>query len=202
MGKGEETPESWENIYQNEKPGWDIGYVTPAIKHFYEENCNTWLKPGHIIIPGCGFGHEVSFFLEKGFTVSAIDFAKTPIDALQKKWGNHPQLKLICNDMFALTSKDLLPADYILEHTCFCAIPIKNRPKYVDFMKRFLKPQGVFFGLFFKFNETNEGPPHPITDQEIQTLFSKDFEIQTLEYTAFSLEKRKGNEKIFKMIKK
>lgn len=202
MGKGEDTAESWENIYQNEKPGWDIGYVTPAIKEYYLEHCQTWLQPGHIIIPGCGFGHEVSFFLEHGFTVTAIDFAKTPIEALHKKHGKKSQLKLLSQDIFLLTSKEISPADYILEHTCFCAIPIRNRPKYVEFVKKFLKPKGVFFGLFYKFNDSTEGPPHPITDQEINDLFSPDFEIQHLAPSPFSLEKRKGKEKLFKMQKK
>lgn len=202
MTKGEDTPESWEAIYQNEKPGWDMGYVTPAIKHFYQEHKNSWLKPGHMIIPGCGFGHEVEFFLDQGFTVSAIDFAKTPIEVLQKKRGGNPDLRLICNDMFLIQPSELPMADYILEHTCFCAIPIRNREKYVRFIETFLKPSGVFFGLFFKFNDTSEGPPHPITDKEIYDLFAAKFDIKTLEFSEFSHEKRKGREKIFKMVKK
>lgn len=201
--KGEDTAESWERIYQEGKPGWDVGQVTPAIKGLYDEYKADWFKPGHMIVPGCGFGHEVEFFLKEGFQVTAIDFAPSAINALKARLAQNSNLTILEADMFTLKSDDLPMADFILEHTCFCAIPIINRNKYVSFIDQFLKPKGIFLGLFYKFNaEEGSGPPHPISDSEIISLFEKQFKIERLGVDENSHAKRKGNEKSFVMRRK
>jgi SAM-dependent methyltransferase len=69
--------------------------------------------------------------------------------------------------------------DWVVEHTCLCAIEPSERKAYVASLKSALKPGGQFLAVFFRevSNYTGDGPPHPISAEEIEQLFGQDFEV-------------------------
>ena len=68
----------WENRYEKEEIGWDLGAETPVFTALSDT-----LDPGKVCILGCGNGYDAILFSKKGFSVTAVDFAETPIHNLE-----------------------------------------------------------------------------------------------------------------------
>ena len=135
---------------------------------------------------------------------SAIDFAKEPIDRLKKKYKNSKiNLDPIQKDIFDLNKKYNNKFDYIIEYTCYCAIPPEMRKKYIDVMYGLLKTKGELVGIFFPINKdlSEGGPPFGVNLEETIDNFSNKFKfIESIEHP-LSIDPRKGNEQFVRFIK-
>ena len=58
--------------------GWDLNGPTPTFKKIASK-----LKPGKVIILGCGRGHDAITFAKLNFEVTAVDFAPSAISYLK-----------------------------------------------------------------------------------------------------------------------
>lgn len=180
----------WEARYQKNETGWDIGTISAPLKAYIDQLTNKRLK---ILIPGAGYGHEFDYLIQNGFTnVFVVDLAATPLQKIAQK---NPEFAthLMYNDFFLLTGS----FDLILEQTFFCAIPPAMRAAYVSKMRELLRPKGKIAGLLFDFPFTAEGPPYGGSFEEYTQLFSKLFEIKTLEKAYNSIKPRQNKELFF-----
>jgi SAM-dependent methyltransferase len=179
----------WENRYQEQSTGWDIGSASaPLIKYFNTiEN-----KNAAILIPGCGNGYEAAYLLANGFTnVTVIDIAPSPVAFMKEKFANQ-KIEILQVDFFTHTGQ----YDYIFEQTFFCALDPALRSAYVKKMSTLLKPSGLLVGLLFnKTFETN--PPFGGSKAEYEILFSKFLHIQKMELCYNSIKPREGTELFF-----
>ncbi len=183
--------QDWEKHYESGDMGWDLGSVAPPFKRLWDEK---QILPGKTIVPGCGRGHEVLFLAEKGFQVTAVDFASGAVKALERSLaGKDLDCEVIHNNFFKLGSGHDESYDLILEHTFFCAIAPSQRPLYVDTVHRILKRRGLLAGLFYETGEQG-GPPFNTTREDILNHFSRSFDIKILEKTPHSAEQRKDKE--------
>ena len=63
----------WNNQYEADATGWDLGTVSPPLKEYIDQLTNKDLR---ILIPGCGNTYEADYLLQKGFTnITVIDIA-------------------------------------------------------------------------------------------------------------------------------
>jgi methyl halide transferase len=121
------------------------------------------------------------------FTVAAI----TDATALAKSEGVNA--KFLQRDVFDLSGEFAGEFDYVVEHTCFCAVERSRRPNYVQVVKSILKPQGQLIALFFTHNRP-DGPPFGTNPAEIRGYFQPDFEFLSLEPVLNSVASRQGEE--------
>lgn len=186
----------WENRYQTDEIGWDVGTITTPLKEYIDQLEDKSIK---ILIPGAGNSYEFEYLLQKGFkNVYVLDFAATPLENIQTRIPNCPLNHLIKSDFFEHDGE----YDLILEQTFFCALNPNSRQDYVQKMKSLLKPKGILAGLLFQFPLTEAGPPFGGSKEEYFKLFRNDFEIKTLETAKNSIKPREGNELFFTFIKK
>jgi SAM-dependent methyltransferase len=191
-----ENSEYWENRYQNNEIGWDVGEITTPIKEYIDQLEDKTIR---ILIPGAGNGYEFEYLTHKGFEHSfVVDFALTPLENIKKRIADLDQKQLIHSDFFNLNGQ----YDLIIEQTFFCAIDPKLRTAYVQKMKSLLKPSGKIAGLLFQFPLTEAGPPYGGSAEEYRKLFENDFHIKTLETAYNSIKPRKENELFFIFEKK
>ena len=184
----------WENKYEKGEIGWDLGSETPVFSAISET-----LKPGNVCILGCGNGYDAISFSMKGFNVTAVDFAETPIKNINKIANNlFLTINTIQEDIFDLTPKYNNSFDYILEQTCFCAIDPKNRAQYRNLAYDLLKVGGKLIGLWMPLDKDIKegGPPFGVEEDEIKKLFSKQWKIKEDCFPVQSIEARKGKEKL------
>ena len=186
----------WENRYQSNETGWDVGEITTPLKEYIDQIKDKTIK---ILIPGAGNSYEFEYLMANGFeNVCVLDYAQTPLDNIQNRIPNCHSNQLIHADFFKHESK----YDLILEQTFFCALDPKLRKEYVQKMTSLLKPNGKLVGLLFQFPLTEEGPPFGGSKEEYLELFQNDFHIKTLETAYNSIKPRQENELFFIFTKK
>ena len=196
---GTENPDSWEANYQTGDAGWDIGKPAPPFTDLLQ-NRPQWLENGKMICFGAGAGHDSNFFAEHGFEVTAADFAPSAIKSINTYAEKNSSLKALQTDILNISDNYHQLFDYVLEHTCFCAIPVANRIKYVQSAKKVLKPGGILFGLFYRFDpEDDKGPPYSTSEEEVRELFSNDFDIIDWRTPEKSHGKRQNRERFIAM---
>lgn len=180
----------WENRYETNNTGWDVGNITTPMKAYIDQIHNKDLK---ILIPGAGNGYEFDYLISKGFkNVTVIDIAKQPLINLEKR---NPDFKehFIQIDFFEFQGD----FDLILEQTFFCALEPSKRTNYVDKMHSLLRANGKLAGLLFDFSLTEVGPPFGGCKEEYLNLFNNKFKIITLDKAINSIKPREGRELFF-----
>lgn len=187
----------WDNQWQAQQTGWDIGFASPAIvKYINTLTC----KNKSILIAGCGNAYEAEYLLEKGHkNVTLIDIAPTLVSQLIHKYEQYVgnELTLIAGDFFKHTGK----YDIIIEQTFFCAIEPQLRTKYRDKMFDLLKDNGTLVGLLFD-RSFEQSPPFGGTKEEYYALFQEKFLIHKMEICTNSIPQRAGTELWIELLKK
>ncbi len=182
------TQTFWDNLYQSEQTGWDLGSVAPPLKKYIDQLEN---KNAAILVPGAGKGYEVAYLHQQGFkNVTVVDISELPLLHLKTTYPEFPKERLIHVDFFEHDGC----YDIILEQTFFCALTPLLRESYMMQMHSLLKPTGKLVGLFFDFELKKEGPPFGGSINEYQKLFSKKFHIRTLERCYNSIKQRNDTE--------
>ena len=184
----------WEQRYEKGEIGWDLGAETPVFTAISEK-----LKPGKVCILGCGNGYDAISFSKKGFSVTAVDFARTPINNLQIAARSLSlSIETIKKDIFDLIPDYSSQFDYIIEQTCFCAIDPRKRQQYSNLVHDLLKVGGKLIGLWMPLDKDiiDGGPPFGVKENEIKKLFSTKWKIIEDCFPTKSIEARKGREKL------
>jgi cyclopropane fatty-acyl-phospholipid synthase-like methyltransferase len=189
----------WQKHYDENDLAWDLGEVANPFVRLWEDKV---LTPGSLIVPGCGQGHEVIYFAERGFQVTGVDFSSGAVELLSESLSRkNLNAKVLHRNFFELDETYSKAYDALLEQTFFCAIHKDQRSAYVETVSRILKPGGLLFGLFYETGEEG-GPPFNTTEADIQNHFAAAFDIERLEKCSFSSEKRKDKEWLAVMRKK
>jgi SAM-dependent methyltransferase len=182
----------WEQRYREGVTPWDLGEAAPPFVDLMEGPDAP--RPGKMIALGSGRGHDPIFFAQKGFDVTGVDFAPSAVEAARKAARQAGvDVAFIQGDIFTLGEELNHKFDYVLEHTCFAAIPVVNREEYVQLVRRLLNPGGLYIAILFSHGRPG-GPPFTTDTDEVRRLFEPYFRIETLEAPARSAEGRQGKE--------
>ena len=190
----ENHPQFWEDIYLKDDAGWDLGESTPVF-----DKISDALPLGKICIIGCGRGYDAVMFAQKGFEVTAIDFAPSAISTLQSlASGAGVMINIVETDIFLLTSQFSCEFDYVIEQTFFCAINPSRREEYEQLVKTIIKPNGKLIGLWFPLDKPMDdgGPPWGTTISEVKSIFYDGWKIEKEEFPELSISPRKNREKL------
>lgn len=163
----------WEALYQANDTQWDKGEPSPGLVDYLANNPG--LKKGRVLVPGCGAGHDVRAWSKHGFDATGLDIAPGAIkrcETHQQPEGGSIEYRL--GDF--LRDEPVDSYDYVFEHTFYCAIPREKRGDYLDALRRWLKPNGVFVAVHY-FISDEDGPPFGTTREEVVERFSPSFNL-------------------------
>jgi SAM-dependent methyltransferase len=195
MAEDVNLPRKWEADYRRKTDGWDLGGPTPVFKRLVSSRR---LKPGRMIVPGAGRGHDAREFARHGFQVTAVDFAPFVVSEMKRLAEPEAPVEVLQHDLFALPPKLDNSFDYVLEYTCFCAIDPKRRAEYADLVTRLLKPGGAYIDLAFPLDGRPGGPPFAVSESELLNLYQeRGFKLLSRETPVDSVSPRLGAEKLF-----
>ncbi len=188
------TAQAWEEKYQASGDLWNLGYAAPPfVSLLASANAP---KPGKLAVMGCGKGHDALLFAESGFEVVGFDFAPSAIaEATATAKARDIEAQFLQRDIFTLNEEFADSFDYILEHTCFCAINPSLRSQYVEVVKSLLRPNGKLIALFYTHNRPG-GPPFGVKPQSVLDYFTPDFEPIVFEIAKDSIARRQGDERL------
>lgn len=185
-------PDFWETRYQEGTTRWDIGKAAPPFVNLLQSDRAP--SPGKTAVLGCGRGYDALLFAQAGHEVIGVDFAPSAIAAatdLAQQANLSVQFRQ--EDIFRLPETYSHDFDYVVEHTCFCALPPEKRTTYINLVHNLLKPTGELLAIFFT-HQRGGGPPYGIQPSEIRELFTPQFEIIQLDLIKNSVPSRQGEE--------
>lgn len=186
----------WNNQYEANSTGWDLGEVSPPLKAYIDQLSNKNLR---ILIPGCGNTYEADYLLQQRFTnVAVIDIAPLLVTRLKEKYNGNPNIKIILGNFFEHEGE----YDLILEQTFFCAINPPLRKKYVEKMSELLAPDGKLVGVLFDREFEQQGPPFGGCKCQYEPMFDGYFNFRTFALCDNSFAKRAGTELFINLQKK
>ena len=186
----------WNERWQKNETGWDMGQASPAITEFMTQYPN---KNANILIPGCGNAYEADFLITNGFTnITLIDIAPKAVEALQEKFADKPQVKVLCEDFFQHKGN----YDLIIEQTFFCAIPPNRRKEYAEKTALLLNENGKIIGVLFDKQFNQPFPPFGGCPCEYKPIFEPHFTIKTMDECYNSIPPRAKSEVFINLIKK
>lgn len=183
--------EYWEQRYREGTTRWDLGQAAPAFVSLLTSQA---LQPGKVAVLGSGRGYDAIAFAKHGFDVIGFDFAPAAIaEATAIAQASGSSAKFLERDIFDLPAEFPRYFNYVIEHTCFCAINPQQRQGYVKVVREILQLQGELIAIFFTHSRSG-GPPFGISPEEIRQYFDTDFEILNLQPITNSVPERQGEE--------
>ncbi len=186
------TPTFWETRYQAGTTRWDLGAAAPPFECLL--NAADAPQPGRMLVLGMGRGHDALLFAARGFEVIGVDFAPSAVVAAQAAAQERGlTAQFLQRDIFELADEFASAFDYVLEHTCFCAIAPSQRPAYAQLVHTLLRPGGELIALFWAHSRPG-GPPFGCDLEAIHDLFDPGFEVRSIDRPHNSVASRQHEE--------
>jgi cyclopropane fatty-acyl-phospholipid synthase-like methyltransferase len=160
---------------------WNIGRPHRGLVEILDEGR---LKPGRVLVPGCGFGYDAILLAESGFDVVAFDFSENVIRKAELKLKNAGKLKgrlsFEVEDIHNLPDSYKNAFDYVVEIGNFQAMSVKERREYVRIMTAVLAQGGRSIVICKKYPPLTPGPKG-IKRSSLKKYFSTAFVIEDIE---------------------
>ncbi|MBT7029144.1 MAG: methyltransferase domain-containing protein [Verrucomicrobia bacterium] len=182
----------WEALYQANDTFWDHGEASPGLVDYLAANSS--LPLGQALVPGCGRGHDARALAQAGWAATGLDLAPSSVP-LAKRLADEERLTIDYRIGDFLSDEPHKLFDLVFEHTLFCAIPPVRRDDYVQALRRWLKPGGLYLAVNYMITEDNGEPPFSTTTAELDERFGEPFELLR-RWTPRSYEGREGKELI------
>ena len=180
----------WEAFYRADDTFWDHGEASPGLVNYLAANPS--LPPGQALVPGCGSGHDARALAKAGWAVTGLDIAPSSVP-LAKRLATGEALDVDFHIGDFLGDEPHCRFDLVFEHTLFCAIPPARRGDYVQALRRWLKPGGLYLAVNYMITDDNGEPPFSTTTTELDERFGKTFELLR-RWMPRSYESREGKE--------
>ncbi|GAA5127841.1 methyltransferase domain-containing protein [Luteolibacter yonseiensis] len=169
----------WENRYQAGDMPWEKGRAAPPLLELLEKSEPGMWGPGPVLVPGCGYGHDVRALGGLGVPVVGLDLSETAV-ARAREFSPAACGTYETGDFLDPAWREGKTFSAIWEHTCFCAIDPADRGRYAAAVAGCLPAGGLLAGVFFlnpfDAGEDASGPPFGTTLAELDEWFSPHFE--------------------------
>ncbi len=191
----------WDEKYINNESHWDMSTHTPVFEEILDSG--EFMKPGKILIAGCGKGYDAILAAKKGYDVYAVDFSVEAIKlAGELASKENVKVNFIHEDIFKLDSVYEGFFDYVYDYVTYCAVLPERRKKYAEITSRFLKQDGKLIALLFPVEDRGGGPPYAVDVKEFYELFSEHLLLKFSSKKINSIKPRRGREVLQIYIKK
>ena len=169
----------WENRYLQQDMPWEKGRPAPPLSELLEKlEVEEW-GSGPLLVPGCGYGHDVRKLAALGIPVVGVDISPTAVQRAQEFPRVGREVYEV-GDFLDPAWRQGREFSAIWEHTCFCAIDPADRGRYAEAAAACLMDGGLLAGVFFLTpfdpGEEQAGPPFGVTQEELDGWFLPRFE--------------------------
>ena len=187
--------EFWDRLYAGGQDGWDLGEPAPALVDWLDAGGQFEPAPARVAVPGAGRGHDARLLARRGYRVTAFDFAEAAVaEARRLAAAEAVELAVEPRDVFTLPHDHAGAFAGVWEYTCFCAIDPVRRDEYASVLHAILRPGGLLLACFFPLRDGTDGPPFPVSREEIERVLAGRFTVLEAGPPPRSVERRHGLE--------
>ncbi len=173
----DETANSWDAVYRENRGPWDIGRPQPAFRQLFEAE---EIEPP-ALDSGCGTGEHALLLAERGIAVLGVDLAPTAIAAAKAKAAARGlSAEFEVGDVLAL---DRLGRSFATVIDCgvFHVFDDADRARYVGSLADVVEPGGVVHLLCFSEDTPGTEGPRRVTQAELRAAFSEGWTVDRIE---------------------
>jgi SAM-dependent methyltransferase len=195
-------PGYWRQRYRLGDTPWDKGRAHPALERWLSNNSPQ--QGDRVFVPGCGSGYDVCLWASFGAKAVGMDIVPEAAELAKRLHSSSaaPGIEFCSGSIFDPPAHLLGTFDWVFEHTCFCAFDPSHRPLYSAAIPALLKPGGKFLAIFYMRPDHDESPPFGSDDEELFSLFGRDFEMLSKEIAEPTFPGREQREEIWLWQKK
>ncbi len=174
MKEHNKVSESFEEMYKkhennHENIPWARKDVNPLLQTYLE---NGEVHSGKALVIGCGLGDDAYALDNAGYDVVAIDVSQTALDVAQKRFADS-NIFFDKQDIFHIPQKYHENFDFVFEALTIQSLPLEFREKMINAVVNTVAREGKLLVVAHQHNGNNDGPPWPLTHEEI-SLFKRD----------------------------
>jgi len=159
--------ENWDEHYRSGNAPWNSDKPTRGLIDLVDSGK---IKPCKVLELGCGTGTNAIYLISRGFSVTAIDIAKTAlIEAKEKARKTNVSIDLVNSDILYFYSKTKY--GFILDIGCFHYIEPQDRSIYIKNLEHHLKSDGKYYLNCFPF-AISSCSPYGFAKSQIENCFS------------------------------
>jgi cyclopropane fatty-acyl-phospholipid synthase-like methyltransferase len=175
---------NWKQIYQD-TPVESMPWFNPDLDPDIDSALTKLnLQTGKVLDIGTGPGTQAMALAQRGFQVTATDISEAAIEQAQAK-AQAKGLNISWQEDDILNTQISGEFDLILDRGCFHVFHADQRQDYLRVVNNLTKPKGYLFLKCFSHLETREEGPYRFIPEEINEMFSPQFNIISIEQTVY-----------------
>jgi SAM-dependent methyltransferase len=155
---------------KGQRPPWSIGEPQPEITALIEQG----KIHGDVLDAGCGEAAVSLHLAEHGHTTVGLDASPTAIELARAEAAKRglTNVTFAVADIAEFTGYDNRFGT-IIDSTLFHSMPVESRDGYQQSIVRAAAPGASYFVLVFDRAGMPEGPPNPVTEDELRAVVSR-----------------------------
>ena len=184
------------NENSHENIPWARKDVNPLLQTYLDakQECK-----GKALVIGCGLGDDAYALANAGFETLAIDISQTALDIAQKRFPD-ASITFEKQDIFDMPSKYFEHFDFVFEAQTIQSLPREFRSKMIQAVAQSIVQKGELLVVAHKKQSETEGPPWPLTQEEIDQF--KEHNLQELSSELLTEESQISNLRFRNLYKK
>ena len=177
------TRERFIALYEGAPPPWDIGRPQPDLVAAFDELALS----GSALDLGCGTGENALYLAGRGCEVTGVDAAPTAIERARAKAAERGQrATFVVADALEFLSRGAV-FDTAIDSGFFHTLSDDDRVRFERGLSTTIRPGGRYFMLCFSDREAGWGGPRRVSRDEIWSLFSERWRIDSIVEERFAV---------------
>ncbi|AOW04991.1 putative thiopurine S-methyltransferase [Yarrowia lipolytica] len=188
-------PEFWQDRWNKDQIGWHQKSANPhLVKYWPTLNIS---QGSTVIVPLCGKSLDMRWLEGLGYNVLGVELSEKACKQYFDQMELEPKVsknasgkftiyeagntQIWCGDLFDLDADDVKYVSALYDRASVIALPPDMRERYAAHLGALIPdPQGLIITLDYDQSKMN-GPPHAVSDAEVQRLFGTNWKLTLLE---------------------
>jgi len=171
------APPDWDALYRAGTAPWDTGAPSAELIRVLDEGL---IRPGMALDVGCGTGADAVYMAQKGFEVTAVDISPLAIERahlLAEQVG--VPVRFVLEDVFefARTGESF---EFVYDSGFYHFVRRYDLSRFLDLLWRVTRPGSYYLCLAGSAEETAEGGPPQVSEEEIRMELGRAFQLVRL----------------------
>jgi SAM-dependent methyltransferase len=173
LGAKSFQPPDWDTAYRAGTPPWETGKPAQELVRLVSEGI---LKPMATLELGCGTGANAVFLARRGFEVTAVDASPTAIERARTRAEDAGALlRIVLADVYEF-GETAGQFDLVFDVGFYHVARRTELSRLLDLLWRITRPGSLYLTLAGAADESAEGGPPQVSEDQIHNELGRIFE--------------------------